>query len=46
MTTKPRTEQEFLEHVQAGGLVETGDWMPDEYRARLVKFIEMHGTRS
>ena len=44
MTTKPRTEQEFLEHVQAGGLVETGDWMPDEYRARLVKFIEMHGN--
>jgi ring-1,2-phenylacetyl-CoA epoxidase subunit PaaA len=36
--------QEFLEYVQSGGLVETGDWMPDEYRARLVKFIEMHGN--
>src|SRR4029079_16604063 len=37
-------EQEVLEYVQGGGLVETGDWMPDEYRARLIKFIEMHGN--
>src|ERR671925_347878 len=37
-------EQEFLEYVQSGGQVETGDWMPDEYRARLIKFIEMHGN--
>jgi ring-1,2-phenylacetyl-CoA epoxidase subunit PaaA len=44
VTTKPGTEQEFLKHVQGGGLVETGDWMPDEYRARLVKFIEMHAN--
>jgi len=35
-------EQEFLEYVQAGGRVEAGDWMPDEYRSRLVKFVEMH----
>jgi ring-1,2-phenylacetyl-CoA epoxidase subunit PaaA len=35
---------EFLEHVQSGGLVETGDWMPDEYRARLQKFVEMHAN--
>ena len=35
---------EFLEHVQSGGLVETGDWMPDEYRARLTKFVEMHAN--
>jgi len=34
--------QEFLEHVQSGGQVETADWMPDEYRSRLIKFIEMH----
>ena len=40
---EPR-EQEFLEYVQGGGLVETDDWMPDEYRARLIKFIEMHGN--
>src|SRR5688572_6821846 len=36
--------QEFLEYVQSGGHVETTDWMPDEYRAKLVKFIEMHGN--
>jgi ring-1,2-phenylacetyl-CoA epoxidase subunit PaaA len=35
---------EFLEYVQSGGLVETGDWLPDEYRKRLVKFIEMHAN--
>jgi ring-1,2-phenylacetyl-CoA epoxidase subunit PaaA len=40
----PNTEQEFLEHVQSGGAVEATDWMPDEYRARLVKFIEMHAN--
>src|SRR6187401_2029662 len=37
-------EQEFLEYVQGGGRVETGDWMPDEYRARLRKFVEMHAS--
>ena len=37
-------EQGFLEYVQSGGQVETDDWMPDEYRARLRKFIEMHGN--
>ena len=37
-------EQEFLDYVQSGGLVETDDWMPDEYRTRLIKFIEMHGN--
>src|SRR4026209_1776235 len=36
--------REFLEYVQGGGQVETGDWMPDEYRAKLIKFIEMHGN--
>src|SRR4029077_10009408 len=37
-------EQEFLEYVQSGGQVETADWMPDDYRAKLIKFIEMHGS--
>src|SRR5919197_4158649 len=40
---EPR-EQQFLEYVQGGGQVETADWMPDEYRARLIKFIEMHAN--
>ena len=35
-------EQEFVEYVQSGGQVETGDWMPDDYRSKLIKFIEMH----
>jgi ring-1,2-phenylacetyl-CoA epoxidase subunit PaaA len=30
--------------VQDGGQVETSDPMPDEYRAKLIKFIEMHGN--
>ena len=38
------TEQEFLEYVQSGGQVEATDWMPDEYRARLRKFVEMHAN--
>ena len=29
---------------RSGGLVEVHDWMPDEYRSRLIKFIEMHGN--
>ena len=37
-------EQEFLEYVQSGGQVEATDWMPDEYRARLRKFVEMHAN--
>jgi ring-1,2-phenylacetyl-CoA epoxidase subunit PaaA len=37
-------EQEFLDHVQGGGQVEVHDWMPDEYRRRLVKFVEMHAN--
>src|SRR5439155_482169 len=35
---------EFLEYVQSGGQVETTDWLPDDYRAKLIKFIEMHGN--
>jgi ring-1,2-phenylacetyl-CoA epoxidase subunit PaaA len=38
-----RTE-EFVAHVQSGGLVEVHDWMPDEYRTRLIRFVEMHGN--
>src|SRR6266700_4437374 len=38
------SEAEFLEYVQSGGQVETDDWMPDEYRSRLIKFIEMHAN--
>ncbi len=40
----PRSEQAVLEYVQAGGQVEVTDWLPEDYRAKLVKFIEMHGN--
>ena len=29
--------QDFLEYVQGGGQVETGDPIPDDYRAKLIK---------
>jgi hypothetical protein len=38
MAVDART-QEFLEYVQSGGQVETEDWLPEEYRRRLIKFI-------
>src|SRR3989442_13542513 len=37
-------EDDFLEYVRSGGAVETDDWMADEYRAKLIKFIEMHAN--
>ena len=40
----PRDEQAFLGYVQSGGQVETTDPMPEDYRAKLIKFIEMHGN--
>ena len=36
--------REFVEYVHSGGQVESTDWMPDEYRKRLIKFIEMHAN--
>jgi ring-1,2-phenylacetyl-CoA epoxidase subunit PaaA len=34
----------FTEHVGAGGKVEATDWMPDDYRRGVLKFIEMHAN--
>ena len=34
----------FNEHIEAGGKVETEDWMPDDYRKGVLKFIEMHAN--
>src|SRR3569833_445443 len=39
-----RSEQELLEYVQAGGQAEAGDWMPEQHRKRLLKFVEMHAN--
>jgi ring-1,2-phenylacetyl-CoA epoxidase subunit PaaA len=34
----------FEEHVVAGGKVEATDWMPDEYRTQVLRFVEMHAN--
>jgi ring-1,2-phenylacetyl-CoA epoxidase subunit PaaA len=34
----------FEEHVVAGGKVEATDWMPDEYRTAVLRFVEMHAN--
>lgn len=38
-----RTE-EFLAAIHEGTLVEPHDWMPDEYRTRYLRFVEMHAN--
>jgi ring-1,2-phenylacetyl-CoA epoxidase subunit PaaA len=42
------TDQERLDafnaHVAGGGKVEPGDWMPDDYRKAVLKFVEMHAN--
>jgi len=40
----PRDVGEFRDYVQAGGKVEASDWMPDDYRAGVLKFLEMHAN--
>src|SRR5216110_1101070 len=40
----PVDENEFLEYVQGGGQAEATDTLPDDYRQKLVKFIEMHAN--
>ena len=34
----------FEEHVHGGGKVEATDWMPDEYRTGVLRFVEMHAN--
>ncbi|MEA2623288.1 MAG: ring,2-phenylacetyl-CoA epoxidase subunit PaaA [Chloroflexota bacterium] len=34
----------FVEHVHAGLKVEARDWMPDEYRTAVLRFVEMHAN--
>ena len=36
--------QEFNRHVDCGGKVEATDWMPDEYRLAVCRFVEMHAN--
>ncbi len=34
----------FRERVERGDTIEAGDWMPDEYRAGVLKFLELHAN--
>ena len=34
----------FVEHVHGGLKVEARDWMPDEYRTSVLRFVEMHAN--
>ena len=34
----------FEAHVLAGGKVEATDWMPDDYRTSVLRFVEMHAN--
>src|SRR6202165_1078818 len=36
--------ESFLAHVQMGGKVEADDWMPEDFRQGLLKFLEMHAN--
>ena len=36
--------EEFNQRVEAGDKVEASDWMPDDYRRGVLKFIEMHAN--
>ncbi len=33
---------EFMARIERGEKIEATDWMPDEYRTTLIKFIQMH----
>jgi ring-1,2-phenylacetyl-CoA epoxidase subunit PaaA len=41
--TDPQADA-FYAHVSGGGKVEADDWMPDDYRAAILKFVEMHAN--
>jgi ring-1,2-phenylacetyl-CoA epoxidase subunit PaaA len=43
-TAPPRDRDGFVAYVHSGGKVEASDWMPDDYRAGVLKFLEMHAN--
>ncbi|HZD73274.1 MAG TPA: Phenylacetic acid catabolic protein, partial [Actinomycetota bacterium] len=36
--------QAFYRHVASGGKVEAGEWMPEDYRQAVRRFVEMHAN--
>jgi ring-1,2-phenylacetyl-CoA epoxidase subunit PaaA len=43
-TYQPGDAEAFYAYVGDGGRVEADDWMPDDYRAAVLKFVEMHAN--
>lgn len=43
-TAEDARREEFFAHVADGGKVEATDWMPDEYRTAVLRFVEMHAN--
>lgn len=43
-STEEERTAEFRQQIENGAVVEATDWLPDEYRRRLLKFIEMHAN--
>jgi ring-1,2-phenylacetyl-CoA epoxidase subunit PaaA len=41
---EPMGAEAFYRHVASGGKVEAGDWMPDDYRSAVRRFVEMHAN--
>jgi ring-1,2-phenylacetyl-CoA epoxidase subunit PaaA len=41
MTETERMDR-FMERIERGDKIEATDWMPDEYRITLVRFMQMH----
>jgi ring-1,2-phenylacetyl-CoA epoxidase subunit PaaA len=39
-----RLHEQFMERIRRGEKIEATDWMPDDYRKLLLKFIQMHGV--
>jgi ring-1,2-phenylacetyl-CoA epoxidase subunit PaaA len=42
--TDSRRVEAFNRHVATGGKVEATDWMPDDYRVAVRRFVEMHAN--
>lgn len=36
--------EQFMQRIERGEKIEATDWMPDDYRKLLLKFIQMHGV--
>src|SRR5579875_425324 len=37
-------DAEFRARVERGEMIEAGDWLPEDYRAGVLKFLEMHAN--